>query len=205
MPGEGVSTLSLDLALRYLTWAVYLAVFLLALRRALRTPTPGHRDSALFFGATAVLIVLVTLQTIEGAALPRWLSLGVGMVAMALPYLLLRLVAGFAQTPAWVQRAAEAGLAVAGVVLVLAPDPAPAAVSLLLVAYFSGRAFLQQPVFSADVRRDDPRTPACTRGGMCAPCWPRRARPAAGGWACSPSGHRGHRCSRRVTWSWYSS
>jgi signal transduction histidine kinase len=131
-----VSTLSLDVALRAVTWAVYLAVFLLTLRRVVRTPTPGHRDIALFFGATTVLIILVTLQTIEGTALPRWLSVGVGVVALALPYLLLRLVAGFAQTVAWVQRAAEAGLVASGVLLVVAPDPAPAAVSLLLVAYF---------------------------------------------------------------------
>jgi signal transduction histidine kinase len=128
--------LSLDLGLRYLTWATYVGVFLLTLRRVLRTPTPAHRDIALFFGATIVLIVLVTLQALEGTALPHWLSVGTGVVAMALPYLLLRLVGGFARTPAWVQRAAEAGLAVSSMLLVVAPDPAPGAVSLLLVAYF---------------------------------------------------------------------
>ena len=68
--------MTLDAALRYVTWAVYLGVFVLVLRRALRTPTPAHRDMTLFFGAAAILVIVVTVQTLLGVAMPRWLGVG---------------------------------------------------------------------------------------------------------------------------------
>src|SRR5579864_697500 len=131
-----VRPLSLDLALRYVTWTVYLTVFLLTLRRALRTPTPGHRDIAVFFGASAVLIGFVSLANLLGSASPRSLGIATAVAALALPYLLLRVVAGFAQTPSWVLRGSEAGLVLVIVVAALSPDPAPPPVALLLVLYF---------------------------------------------------------------------
>jgi signal transduction histidine kinase len=145
--------LSLDLALRYLTWAVYLAVFLLVLRKALRTPTPAHRDMALFFGATALLIVLVSAESVLGTALPHWLTVGVAAVAMTLPYLLLRLVTGFAQTPAWVMRLGEAGLAVCILAVLVAPDPPPIFVNLLLVAYFVAVSAYDTAAFGREAAR----------------------------------------------------
>jgi hypothetical protein len=97
-----VGNLTLDAGLRSVTWVVYLTVFLLVLRRALRTPTRAHQDIALFFGATVMLIGLISVETLPGTALPRWLAVGIGAVALTLPYLLLRLVAGFAQISPWV-------------------------------------------------------------------------------------------------------
>jgi signal transduction histidine kinase len=128
--------LSLDLALRYATWAVYVAVFLLVVRRALRTPTPAHRDIAFFFGASVVLIGFVSAGTVLAATPPRWVVTATAIVAMLLPYLLLRVVAGFAQTPTWLLRAAEIGWCIASVAAILASDPAPPAVTVLLVLYF---------------------------------------------------------------------
>jgi hypothetical protein len=97
-----VGNLTLDAGLRSVTWVVYLTVFLLVLRRALRTRTRAHQDIALFFGATVMLIGLISVETLPGTALPRWLAVGIGAVALTLPYLLLRLVAGFAQISPWV-------------------------------------------------------------------------------------------------------
>jgi signal transduction histidine kinase len=115
---------------------VYLVVFLLALRRALRTPTPGHRDTAVFFGDAVLLILLVSSMGPSGPALARPVSFATAALAMALPYLLLRVVVGFAQTPTWIIRAAEAGLLLSVIGLALAGDPAPTWLVLWLVAYF---------------------------------------------------------------------
>jgi hypothetical protein len=136
---QGGADLTLAVALRYITWAVYLIVFLLVLRRAVRTPTPAHRDIALFFGATATLIVLISAETILGTSLPRWFSIVVGAIAVTLPYLLLRLMAGFAQTPPWVPWLSGVGLAACILALVFTPAPSPPAVTLLLVCYFVHR------------------------------------------------------------------
>lgn len=128
--------LSLDLALRDLTWAIYLAIFLLVLRRALRTPTPGHRDIAVFFAASALLIALVSVTNLLRGAAPDWIGVVTAVVAMALPYLLLRIVAGFATTPTWVLRGSEAALALITAMAALTAQPAPAFVVLVFVVYF---------------------------------------------------------------------
>jgi signal transduction histidine kinase len=128
--------LSLELALRDLTWAVYLAIFLLVLRRALRTPTPGHRDIAVFFAASAVLIALVSLSNLLPGGTPSWVGVATAVVALALPYLLLRVVAGFAPTPPWVLRGCEVGLVLIAFMAALTSQPAPAFVALVFVLYF---------------------------------------------------------------------
>ena len=115
-------------------------MFLLVLRRELRTPTPSHRDIALFFGASALLIATLTLQGLTRATPVRTLTLVVGAAALLLPYLLLRIVAGFAQTPSWVVRLAEVSAVISFVALALAPELVPAWLALLLVVYFAALA-----------------------------------------------------------------
>ena len=128
--------MTLSTSLRLLTWAVYLVIFLLVLRRALRTPTRTHADIAIFFGATAVLIVLVSAQAVVGSAPPSWLLPLIGVVAILLPYLLLRLLAGFAAVPGWLRHGSAVAAVACIAAFVFTPQPTPMAVGLLVVIYF---------------------------------------------------------------------
>src|SRR5207245_6292283 len=60
-----------------------------------------------------------------------------GSLLMALPYLMLRLLADFAGVPTRFMRAAEAGLPLAIAGLILVPPPMPLAPTIAYVAYFA--------------------------------------------------------------------
>ena len=49
--------------LQYLSWLLYLFVFVAVLVRTIRRPSPAHVDMTLFFGGVAVLIVFTILLT----------------------------------------------------------------------------------------------------------------------------------------------
>lgn len=125
-----------DQQLLYLSWALYLAIFGVVAVRAARSPTRANVDIALFFGASALVILLSTLFRVLGTPAPLPVADLSAALLMALPYLLLRLVADFAGLPALVVRAAELGLGVSVVLLVAIPPPLPVPAVLLLVAYF---------------------------------------------------------------------
>lgn len=119
-----------------LTEVLYIVIFIAVLAGAIRRPTRVAIDMALFFGNVA----LITLAGIAARILDLSPSVTVSDVEaallMALPYLLLRLVADFMDVRVWILRAAEAGL-VASVIALFALDPPyPVAMVLLLVAYF---------------------------------------------------------------------
>jgi len=56
--------------LQYLSWLLYLFVFVAVLARTIRRPTPAHLDMTLFFGAVAILIVFAILLT-RGSETPQ--------------------------------------------------------------------------------------------------------------------------------------
>ena len=126
--------MSADALLQYLTWAVYGAVFVAVAARAVRLPTRAHADMALFFGDAALLILLGAAAAL--APPPRWLSVVTAALLLALPWLLLRLVAEFAAVPSWIAAGAPAGWLLAVGAVAALPPPLPAPVALLLVAYF---------------------------------------------------------------------
>jgi hypothetical protein len=97
--------------LQYLSWLLYLLIFGAVFVRTLRRPTPAHVDMTLFFGAVAVVIVLTTFTSkLHLASDPPWLGNDlVGVAAVSLGYLLLRLVRDFSQVPLLVMRSVEAG------------------------------------------------------------------------------------------------
>jgi signal transduction histidine kinase len=125
--------------LQYLSWLLYLFVFVAVLVRTIRRPTPAHLDMTLFFGAVAILIAVTTLTSRLNLAQPEWVvnlaTLIAGAAAMSLGYLLLRLVHDFTEVPGWLMRAVEIGLLAAIAAIVLLPSPLPVITSLLLVAY----------------------------------------------------------------------
>ena len=116
--------MSADALLQYLTWAVYGAVFVAVAARAVRLPTRAHADIALFFGDAALLILLGAAAAL--APPPRWLSVVTAALLLALPWLLLRLVAEFAAVPSWIAAGAPAGWLLAVGAVAALPPPLPA-------------------------------------------------------------------------------
>lgn len=158
--------------LQYLSWLLYLAVFALVLVRTIRRPTPPHVDMTLFFGATTVLIVATTLTQKLRIGVPDWLAEDVsGAAAVALGYLLLRLVNDFSRVPKVLLRSVELGMLALIAVVVIGPKPIPAALALVLVVYlvlviaYNTRAFAQQAARTYGVTRR--RMQAAAIGSLC--------------------------------------
>jgi signal transduction histidine kinase len=115
--------------------AIYVLLFLIVGAQALRRPLRASWDIALFFGATTLIVLEVQFVAFTGAT-STLLTAIVGTLALALPYLLLRLVADFAHVPPVLMRVAEVGLVLIAAALFLAPEPTPLPLVLILVAYF---------------------------------------------------------------------
>ncbi|HET8568405.1 MAG TPA: ATP-binding protein [Candidatus Limnocylindria bacterium] len=118
------------------TQAVYLAIFVLVVRKVIRRPTVAHVDMALFLGAITVAFVRTRLTGWFGLPDLRIVGIVVTSLIVAMPYLLLRLYDDFSHVPERLRRAAQLGLLVS-VLLIAAFDPAPLWASLTLVAYFA--------------------------------------------------------------------
>jgi signal transduction histidine kinase len=158
--------------LQYLSWALYLLIFVLVLLRALRRPTPAHFDMVLFFGAAGLIIVSSTITSVLGISQPPvWLADIRGGLLMSLAYLLLRLVGDFMHVHPLIMRAAEAGLALSVIALVVLPSPLPPLGTLLLVGYFVAVVAYDTWAFA----REAGRTAGVTR---------RRMQAVAAGSAC---------------------
>ncbi len=121
---------------QHLAEVLYVAIFVAVLVRALRRPTRVRLDMVGFFGVAALIVILSTLTNLQA------ISGGVGLqdieaiLLMALPYLLLRLVADFMAQPRWLLVAAAAGLLLSAIAIVAIPEPLPALPTILLIAYF---------------------------------------------------------------------
>jgi signal transduction histidine kinase len=119
-----------------LTEVLYIVIFIAVLAGAIRRPTRVAMDMVLFFGDVA----LITLAGIAARVLDVNPSTTVSDVEasllMALPYLLLRLVADFMPVRAWLLRAAEVGLILSVIALFALDPPYPVVLVVLLVAYF---------------------------------------------------------------------
>lgn len=127
--------MSADDFLHGLSEVLFLALALVTLRAALRHPVPFRFNTALFFGAAAAVILVGDVASLLPIT-AGYLNLLVSALLMALPYLLLRLVDGFAGLPRWSTGAAAAGLAASVLALALAPTPTPPTLALFLVLYY---------------------------------------------------------------------
>lgn len=122
--------------LTYVSWLIYVVIFVSVLVKAIRVPSRSHTDITLFFGATTFIILQGTVSNLLGLRPQEWLSDLVASALMALPYLLLRLLGGFTSVLPWVNSAAAGGLALSVVVLFALGPQVPPPVTLVLVAYF---------------------------------------------------------------------
>src|SRR5579864_2047224 len=145
--------------LQGLSWLLYLLIFVLVALRTVRQPSRADVDMLLFFGDTTAIIIFGTVVGDLLSVPPVWLSVVSGALLMALPYLLLRLVADFSRVPRWLMRASEVGLGASVLAFVFLPTPMPSGPALLLVGYFlviigyDTWAFVQQSRRTAGVTR----------------------------------------------------
>jgi signal transduction histidine kinase len=115
--------------------AVFVALAVITLAAALRRPNRSTIDIALLFGALGIVVVESRVQSALALA-GGWWTISVGALVMALPYLLLRLVGDFGRVSVPIRRAAEAGLVLSIIALIVGGVPTPPAITLALVAYF---------------------------------------------------------------------
>src|SRR2546428_546652 len=129
---------------RLVTNALFLVVFVGALRTALHERSRTSVDATILFGALAVVVAQSQIASILGTQLPQALSLVSALLFLALPYLQLRLVDDFAGLRPLVLRVCLGGR-VLGIVatgigflrLVSLPAAVPVIVVLALL-YFVG-------------------------------------------------------------------
>ncbi|MBV9896866.1 MAG: GAF domain-containing protein [Chloroflexi bacterium] len=138
---------------QHLAEVLYVAIFVAVLVRALRRFSRARLDMVLFFGDAALVVILSTLtnlQAISGGATLQDIE---AILLMALPYLLLRLVADFMVQPRWLLPAAGAGLLVSAIALAMLPEPLPGLPTALLLAYFIGISLYASIAFWVGARR----------------------------------------------------
>lgn len=130
---------------------VYLTVVVAVASNAVRRPSRSALNAALFFGALAFALVSGRVTAIAGP-IPALTAVS-SILIMALPYLLLRLLADYAGVPKWLDRLAILGWLLAAIALIATPPPVPTPVTLPLVAYFALLALYVSVRFMRESRR----------------------------------------------------
>jgi signal transduction histidine kinase len=149
---SAVELLSLMMRLVLLLVAVLTFIDLLRYRDTLRL------EIFLIFGAFVIALVNQLLNQFFGLQF-QWLSLLGAMGVIAHPYLAVRLLSYFRPVRLGVRYGAAAGLVLSWLILLLAPIPRPAPVTLALIAYFvffeayAAYGFVRQAAGSGGITR----------------------------------------------------
>ena len=142
----------------YATEAIYVLIFAVVATQAVQRRDRASVDIALFFGVSAALIIEVEATAFFGLS-SSFVTATVVLLALALPYVLLRLVSDFSRVHWSFMRAAEAGLVIIAFGYLLATTPVSPMLSLAVAVYFvivSGYcaiAFIQSARRSTGVTR----------------------------------------------------
>src|SRR5436190_8161980 len=170
--------MSVDKLIQYLSWAIYILIFVNVAAKAIRRPLRTNIDIAILFSLPA-FIVLSTIpaeisQTQGLTPTPNpALTIITSAMLVALPYMLLRLADDFSDVPVWLMRLSELGLAaiIIGVIIFVSYPPQPVWFSLLasfyLIALFvyATIVFVRQSRISNGVTRR--RMWAAAVGSLC--------------------------------------
>jgi signal transduction histidine kinase/ActR/RegA family two-component response regulator len=129
---------------RLVTNALFVLVFVGALRTAIRERSRTSVDATILFGALAIVIAQSQIAALLGTQLPPALGLVAAVLFLALPYLQLRLVDDFAGVPPLLLRLCLAGLVAGFAAVVIGllkivdlPVAVPVIIALALI-YFVG-------------------------------------------------------------------
>ena len=141
-----------DQLIQYLSWTVYVLIFLVAAINAVRRPRRASVDIALFFSAPLFIIGLSAASALGLVRAGTILTAILTTLLLSLGYLLLRLVDDFTIVPAWLVRGAASGLGLLAACAFLF-DPRPAALNLLMAAYLIGLLAYSAAAFIRASRR----------------------------------------------------
>jgi signal transduction histidine kinase len=144
--------MTVDRLLQLLSQGLYVVVFVVVVRQLLARPRRVLADTALFFGASMLLVALSWLEP-ELGGLQTARDTLTSSLLLALPYLLLRLVDDFADVPRWIAVVGTLGLPLVVIPLWLIPAPRPVALGLFQTLYFVALVLYAAVKFARESRR----------------------------------------------------
>ena len=132
---------------------LFIGLFVVVLRRALRQPTRAHVDTALLFGAIALVVTVARVAGWLGfAGHPALTATSLVLLNVA-PFAMLRLVEDFRGTPRWVQLGGLAAFLAVSVLAVVAFQPMAQLVELVTIAFFAAVGGYAAVAFASEASR----------------------------------------------------
>ena len=140
---------------QYLTWSLYVVIFVIATIKAVRRPLRANIDTAILFSLPTLIIGLsleIRLRFIETGPLISAISVA---LILAMGYALLRLVDDFSDVPLWAMRSSEIalGLLVIGVAIFSYNPPLPRWLLTLVLVYLISLLAYSVVAFVRESRR----------------------------------------------------
>ena len=129
--------------------ALFVGLFVVVLRQALRQPTRAAVDTALLFGSIAALVLVSRVTELTGTSDAPLVVPVILLLLNLAPYAMIRLVADFSPTPRWIQVAgavAFIGIAALGFAITTQPQLVELAIIawFLAVGGYAATAFLRE-------------------------------------------------------------
>jgi signal transduction histidine kinase len=163
--------MTVDQLITYLSWGIYVLIFVSVAIRAVRRPLRANIDILLLFGLPTLVIILTILLGLGLLPPAPPLMVLLGSLLLGMGYLSVRLVDDFAQVPRWLLRAAAVALALLVILgFLLAPAP-PVWFALIEILYlevlllYSVAAFVRESRRASGVTRR--RMVAVAIGSLC--------------------------------------
>lgn len=129
-----MATLTADQLIQYLSWAIYVIIFIQVFWRLIRSPQRANLNIGLLFFSTTLIIGISLLNTL-GLVTKQAAGYVNGTALLMLPYLLLRLLDDLMVLPRLLRRVVGTLQVGAVLTLWLLPPERPAAVNLTLLAF----------------------------------------------------------------------
>ena len=145
--------MSADQLLQLISDVLFVLIFFTVLVQALRRPRRATIDTALLFGATALIVALSALDSALQITPHGVYGTALTSLLMALPYLLIRLVDDFTDLARWLRLGAAWGLALIVVSFILIAPPYAGILILLYIGYFVGLTVYASVAFVRAARR----------------------------------------------------
>jgi signal transduction histidine kinase len=119
-----------------LTNVLFVGIFVLVAVSAARRRSRTAVDTAVFFGAIAVVVLENPVLQLFGISSGAAATTVVAILGMSLPYLMLRLLTDFADVPLLVRAATLGGLIASAIIVVTSGSSLDPTATLFLLAYF---------------------------------------------------------------------